>query len=214
MRWEPLILIMNLYLAAKKSIFCVANLRSSPTTTCDWRLDSESFRQQSTLSRIDQRLPGFWSIAVLLFLSLGVGAKAGLAQPQVPEPLKPWVPWVLHDLEYRHCPLLTPGTVEKTGFACAWPGELALSVNSSGGRFSQTWQLLAPDWVVLPGDGKNWPQAVTAGGREVPVISRGGRPAIYLEIGTHAVAGVFQLERPSGQPGRTRVHGPGEPEGR
>ena len=47
---------MNVYLASKSPSFCVANLRSSPTTTCDWRLESESFRQQSTLSRINQRL--------------------------------------------------------------------------------------------------------------------------------------------------------------
>ncbi len=48
-------LSMNSYLTSKKSGFCVANLRSSPATTCNWRLESGSFRQQSTLSRTNQR---------------------------------------------------------------------------------------------------------------------------------------------------------------
>ncbi|MCJ7556732.1 MAG: hypothetical protein MUP90_07440 [Gammaproteobacteria bacterium] len=126
-----------------------------------------------------------------MFLSLGADAKTGLTQLEIPDELRPWVPWVLHGQETMHCPLLAPRAAEKPGFACAWPGELTLSVNSGGGRFSQSWRLLAPDWVLLPGDDKTWPQAVAAGGREVPVVSRGGRPAIYLEIGTHKVTGVF-----------------------
>lgn len=138
------------------------------------------------------RDPRFWSIALLMFLSVGVDANTGLTQAEIPDGLRPWVPWVLHGQEYMRCPVLAPESAGKTGFACAWPGELSLSVSSTGGRFSQSWQLLAPDWVLLPGDDKNWPQAVAADGREVPVVPRGGRPAIYLEIGTHKVTGVFR----------------------
>ena len=46
---------MNVCLATKNSSFYVANLRNRTTITCDWRLESDSFRQQSTWPRLNQR---------------------------------------------------------------------------------------------------------------------------------------------------------------
>ncbi|MDH3400578.1 MAG: hypothetical protein OEM03_06370 [Chromatiales bacterium] len=137
----------------------------------------------------------YWSSVVLLSLFLSVPTEAAPDQVHVPDELKPWVPWVLHDLEYTSCPALGPNRVSQADFACAWPGELDLRADSDAGRFSQSWRLLAPGWVVLPGDDKTWPQLVRVNGKAVPVVSHSGHPAIYLEAGVHAVSGSFSWVR-------------------
>jgi len=49
---------MNVYIATKISSFYVADLRvASARALKDWRLESEFFGQQSTSSRLNQRLP-------------------------------------------------------------------------------------------------------------------------------------------------------------
>lgn len=137
----------------------------------------------------------YWSCVVLFSLFYGVPAQAAPNQVHVPDELKPWVPWVLHDLEYTSCPALGPDRKSRADFACAWPGELELVADADGGRFSQSWRILSPGWVALPGDDKTWPQAVKVNARPTPVVSRSGHPAIYLETGTHAVSGSFTWVR-------------------
>lgn len=137
----------------------------------------------------------YWSLSVLLSLFLVVPAQAGPTQVHVPDELKPWVPWVLHDLEYASCPSLGPDRKSQADFACAWPGELDLAAGPDGGRFSQSWRLLAPGWVVLPGNDKTWPQSVKVNAKAAPVVSHSGHPAVYLETGTHTVSGSFSWVR-------------------
>jgi len=137
----------------------------------------------------------YWSSVVLFSLLLSISAKAAPNQVDVPDELKPWVPWVLHDLEYTSCPSIGASLASQADFACAWPGELELVAGSDGGRFSQSWRLLAPGWVVLPGDGKTWPQSVRVNGKTAPVVSHAGHPGVYLEAGTHTIAGSFSWVR-------------------
>ena len=85
------------------------------------------------------------------FLSLGVVAISSLtavvttaapapagrmpaAPSSVPDSLRPWIPWVMHDHEQELCPNL----VNDAGndFVCAWGGRLELSLTPGGGRFS------------------------------------------------------------------------------
>jgi len=47
---------MNLYLAAKKSTFCVANLRNRPTIPCDERPESGFVRLQPVWTGIHRGL--------------------------------------------------------------------------------------------------------------------------------------------------------------
>jgi hypothetical protein len=85
---------------------------------------------------------------------LGGLASAASAQPlaprDVPAPLQLWIPWVLKGSEPQRCPVL-PDDGDTP--LCAWPGALRLELGPAGGRFTQSWEVLAETVVPLPGDG-------------------------------------------------------------
>lgn len=56
------------------------------------------------MARLARPFP-WWTLAALIgWLVTGAALAAPLAPADVPEPLKPWVPWVLHDVEGAGCP--------------------------------------------------------------------------------------------------------------
>ncbi len=126
----------------------------------------------------------------LCWMMIGAAAAAPLRLVDVPSPLKPWVPWVLRGHETALCPTL--GDDESAQAACAWSGNLTLTLDARGGRFSQDWQVLAPTFVPLPGDGTRWPLDVKAGGKSVAVVEQDGVPAVELAVGRFVLTGVFQ----------------------
>ena len=98
----------------------------------------------------------------VLLLCVLVAPRAGakpMSAEEVPEPLKPWIPWVLHGQEAQRCPFLYNNPDKHH---CAWAGRLQLELAAGGGSFSQIWSLNAEAWVPLPGDRRHWPPAVTA----------------------------------------------------
>ncbi|WP_242523171.1 hypothetical protein [Thiocystis minor] len=116
--------------------------------------------------------------------------------PSVPEPLRPWVPWVLESgpdgVDRRPCPpRLRSGQGDEERL-CTWPGRLELDLTAEGGQFAQTWRIFAEDWALLPGDADAWPQDVRDDGNALPVVLRDGRPAVKLVAGEHALTGRFQ----------------------
>ena len=62
------------------------------------------------------------------------------AQTAIPRELDGWQAWVLDGQEFLRCPLLanTLGANQSERI-CAWPGRLALELEQSGGRFTQSW---------------------------------------------------------------------------
>jgi len=122
-----------------------------------------------------------------LFLA-HTSAAEPLAREDVPEPLRPWVDWVLRGHEAETCPFLTQlGNRE-----CVWPGRLSLALDASGGTFEQDVFVAAATHVELPGseDGP-WPEDVRAGGAAIPVVTRASAPAVRLERGVHHLSGRF-----------------------
>src|SRR5262245_56904272 len=77
---------------------------------------------------------------------------AGKAGLSIPDPLRPFVGWVLHDKESELCPFLQ-GEADDSGRRCVWPAELSLQLGERGGRFTQRFRVYKKDWVPLPGDG-------------------------------------------------------------
>ena len=110
-----------------------------------------------------------------------------LAREAVPEPLRPWIDWVLRGHESERCPFLN----ENGGRFCVWPGRLALDLSPEGGRFAQELFVAAESEVALPGGDDHWPEDVRANGVAAPVFERDGRPALRLARGTHRVTGRF-----------------------
>jgi hypothetical protein len=116
--------------------------------------------------------------------------RSALAQIAVPEELQDWQAWVLDGHEYRRCPLMTGRSAAgEQDFVCAWPGELALSVDVGGATFTQRWQVFAESWVTLPGNMLFWPQEVTLDGDAASLVARDSRPMLRLAPGEHTVAG-------------------------
>ena len=128
-----------------------------------------------------------WISRFLFVMCLTGGAVAAdFPLSSVPEPLKPWVPWVLDTAPEAGCPHLFSDPGQRH---CAWPGVLELKVGAHGASFTQEWTAYRETWITLPGNDKHWPQEVSVDGKAVPVLSREGLPAIKLSAGTHRVTG-------------------------
>lgn len=143
------------------------------------------------------------TLCSLFFLCALWSAQAAPSEPVVPADLKPWIPWVLHPLDQRPCPVGT-GIPDRTDQSqgggqdpghtrlCAWPGQLGLDLDQRGGAFTQRWQVYAESWVALPGDPGHWPLDLRDGGQPLAVVLHHGEPAVRLATGTHVLSGRFQ----------------------
>jgi len=144
-----------------------------------------------------RRMPGAGRVAFAAGLLATCLASAASAEPlapdRVPEPLRPWVDWVLHAEPTARCPVANG---EDESRICAWPARLELALGARRGSFEQRWRVHADSWVPLPGDAKHWPQAVQVDGRPAPVIPRSGRPSVRLAAGLHDVRGEFEWDAP------------------
>jgi hypothetical protein len=114
-----------------------------------------------------------------------------LASEAVPEPLKPWIGWVLHDERTIACPFL----YNEERRQCRWPSRLYLEADSRGARFSQDWLLYGEGWALLPGDARHWPREVEIDGQPVVVTEREGLPAVFLAPGNYRLSGEFTWDK-------------------
>lgn len=146
----------------------------------------------------NRRIVGFFVLllvgAGLEVASMAISSSAEakpLAAREVPEPLRPWISWVLHDKEKLRCPFFhRKGNSSARG--CAWPSNLRLQLDDRGGRFTQTWRIHVGSPVALVGDDKHWPEAVRVDGKRASVLNRNGRPHLFLEPGLRVVEGRFR----------------------
>ena len=111
----------------------------------------------------------------------------------IPEPLQPWVDWVLHDQEDQlQC---IPHYNNPEQLQCHWPTELIVNLNGNGGEFSQFWQIQHESWVTLPGNSKQWPRDVKVDGKPAVVMQKHDRPGILLQPGSYTLTGNFTWSR-------------------
>ncbi len=115
-----------------------------------------------------------------------------LAPEDVPEPLKPWVNWVLYGETDYQCPFIYSSHKQRN---CAWPSELSLTLSNKQGSFIQQWQVYQDAWIYLPGDQKYWPQSVTLNDQPALVVEQRQRPAIRLKPGHYRISGEFSWDR-------------------
>ncbi|MEI7894234.1 MAG: hypothetical protein WCI05_14160, partial [Myxococcales bacterium] len=128
----------------------------------------------------------------LLLFAPTVHAAGPLDPKEIPDPLRPWLPWVLHGKEQTRCPILHATETAR----CSWPARLDLVVDERGGRFSQRWHLDARAWIPLPGDDKRWPQTVEVNAKRAVVVAQNGVPSVEHEPGDHWVTGAFLWDSP------------------
>ena len=65
-----------------------------------------------------------WLLLITLFFFTAAPAKP-LMPEQVPEPLKPWIDWVLQHDQDRVCPFIYNSYEQKR---CSWPTRLSLDI--------------------------------------------------------------------------------------
>ncbi len=124
----------------------------------------------------------------LLFLLLLTPISAQAQESRIPSELQPWIPWVLYEQEEVLCTLRAESTTSRY---CNWPSSLELSVDDSGGKFSQQWLVETRSLVPLPGNSPLWPSNVTVDGKEILLSKIKGRPAVWLDPGAHSIRGNF-----------------------
>ena len=122
---------------------------------------------------------------LLLFFSQLTQATI-LTVDKVPDPLKPWIDWVLLDNGEYNCPFLNEHYEEKR---CAWPSKLDLELSAQQGTFLSHWQVYQDSWVILPGSDKYWPINVTANDGIIQVMKRQGKPVVKLMPGVYTLKG-------------------------
>ena len=122
--------------------------------------------------------------APLVVLLTATAAQAQpLAPDEVPEPLRPWVPWVLETQRDFGCTFLGGERV------CTWPGELSLSLGANGGSFRLDVVADRETMVTLPGDAERFPQDVRIDGAPRPVVDG---PHVRVGPGAHRIEGSFR----------------------
>lgn len=126
---------------------------------------------------------------ILMILTLFAASARAISPEHVPEPLQPWIEWVLEGEEQRQCPFMYN---QAEGFQCAWPTTLSLALTDNGGQFSQQWQLYNDSWVQLPGNQQHWPQQILVNGKPHAVSVHNGQPRLKLSSGQHLITGQWQ----------------------
>ncbi|MDM8546517.1 hypothetical protein QUF61_08475 [Candidatus Venteria ishoeyi] len=138
-----------------------------------------------------------------LWLLFSLSQAAPLSPQAIPEPLKPWQDWVLHNQLDWSCSFLN-----QTGAQiCRWPGNLQITVTENSAYFRQHWHLGGKTWVELPGDKRHWPQNVQIAGlsqhtrsavnntESTVVIDRNGQPSVYLPAGDYLIQGQWDWQK-------------------
>jgi hypothetical protein len=131
----------------------------------------------------------FARLCFIVFLGFSSVHAAPLTPERTPEPLKPWVDWVLYGSPEHGCPFLYNSFDEKH---CSWPTELVLELGERHGTFSMRVSVFQDGWVTLPGDDGHWPQAVMLDDRPAEVMNRNGLPSLKLSK-SGATANVYQI---------------------
>ena len=134
-------------------------------------------------------------LALLALLAAGSTSAETMKREDVPAPLKTWIPWSLHGAREPVCPALANPSEERI---CVWPGQLALELQSTAGKFAQTFSIHGESgnslWIALPGNAQRWPQNVQVNGKTAPVIEREGAPGLYLGRGEYKIVGTFNWQ--------------------
>ncbi|MBF0203120.1 MAG: hypothetical protein HQK67_02150 [Desulfamplus sp.] len=123
-------------------------------------------------------------------------------QPPIPDILKPWIDWVLHD-KTRSIECI-PHFNNPDVFQCAWATAIDLDLNSSGGTFTQEWQIYHETYIPLPGGNtgstSQWPEDVMVNAMPAVIIPQNDTygnaiPTVKAMPGHHTITGSFVWDK-------------------
>lgn len=134
----------------------------------------------------------FRSLSISLIFSALISPAMAMEASKVPPLLQPWIPWVLDEHAADSCPFFYHDFQQKH---CNWPSPLTLELENNRGRFSGEWTLYQTGWIVLPGDTRYWPQAVSIDQKPAIVIAHQGKPALWLPAGHYQIKGEYRWDK-------------------
>lgn len=137
-------------------------------------------------------MPARLITTLLLLFTVAIGHAASPAKLPAPPALAAWESWVLRDQVEHPCPRIAQQAEQRR---CVWPGQLAINIHPSGGDFSQSLQVLAASWLMLPGDNKHWPQSVTVNNKAAAVLDFKGKPALRVTAGNYTIKGQWHWQK-------------------
>jgi len=129
-----------------------------------------------------------WLILLSTLLFAPLSQAKALTPEQVPEPLQPWIAWVLQDNPELACPFIYNSVEQKR---CSWPTRLTLDLQPTKGNFAITWKVYQDSWISLPGNHEHWPLNVSANNKTALVMDKDGVPSIKLAPGLYQISGEF-----------------------
>lgn len=134
----------------------------------------------------------WWALLGCVLLGQGQAwAQSPLTPGEIPEPLKPWVPWVLHDQTELEC------AQHQGAHICQWPQLLSVDAQAGQGTFSLSLWAEGARWVELPGGAQHWPQGVKVDGLDAIVVaSEDGHPKLKVSAGEHKITGQWRWSEP------------------
>lgn len=110
----------------------------------------------------------------------------------VPEALRPWEDWVLHDRQEHFCPSQGASPGERV---CVFPSVLDLQLKDNGATFSLDVHVYARGRLQLPfassSTASSWPVDVTLDDAPGLVQEQGDAPSMLLEPGQWRIEGVL-----------------------
>ena len=116
-----------------------------------------------------------------------------LAKDKVPEPLQPWINWVLQYKQDRNCPFLYNSFAQNR---CAWPSRINIDLYDKKGQFTIDWTIYSESWIRLPGSNNHWPLNVMVNDKPALVMQKHRRPEIKLPVGNFTITGDLTITTP------------------
>lgn len=144
------------------------------------------------------------SLVLMLFFGVfALNASAGSFEPekkskevlkesQIPNVLKDWKDWVLLDKKKSNCDYLYNSFYEKF---CYYISSINIDVNSDEMNFVQEVNLLEDGYVLLVGSVEVFPSVVNANEVSQNIISKAGRPYIFLKKGKYKITGFAKSKK-------------------
>ena len=130
----------------------------------------------------------FVSLAAIFFLAGAANAQ----QKQIPAPLRPWQDWVTWENKQLDCPVPFNNAQQRI---CFWPSQLNLTADATQAAWQIDIAVFSESWVSLPGSADVWPLRVLDNEQAIPVVVRGGIPAVKLTPGQHKLSGTFAWDK-------------------
>lgn len=108
---------------------------------------------------------------------------------QVPEVLRPWIPWALWDDGVWQSPPTYRSANERIGH---WVSKVQIDADENAGRWTMPVRVFHDAWIPLPGGVEYWPIDVVVDGRPAVVLEHAGYPSVKLPAGSYELSGKWR----------------------